>query len=114
VVDVTTRTFTEQETALLRRIRETVHAIEPTAQIILYGSRARGDAAPDSDWDLLVLLDGHVPYSRIDAVRHRLYELEWDTDTVLSSIVRSKTEWDSPLYDAMPFHANVQREGMRL
>ncbi|GEM_PF-3749998 len=32
---MTTHTFTEQETALLRRIRETVHAVEPTAQIIL-------------------------------------------------------------------------------
>lgn len=111
---MTIRTFTEEETALLRRIRETVHAIEPTAQIILYGSRARGDAAPDSDWDLLVLLDGPVTYGRIDGVRHRLYQLEWDTNTVLSSIVRNKEEWDSSLYGAMLFHENVEREGMRL
>ena len=78
---MTTRTFTEQETVLLRRIRETVHAIEPTAQIILYGSRARGDAEPDSDWDLLVLLDGDVTDERVRFVK-ALYELERETDTV--------------------------------
>jgi predicted nucleotidyltransferase len=26
-------------------------------RVILFGSRARGDARPDSDWDVLILLD---------------------------------------------------------
>jgi predicted nucleotidyltransferase len=37
---------------LLVRARDAVRAVEPNAVVILYGSRARGDAAPDSDWDL--------------------------------------------------------------
>ncbi len=109
-----TRTFTEKETALLKRIRETVHIVEPGAQIILYGSRARGDAAPDSDWDLLILLDGPVTYERVDAVRYRLYALEWETSTVIGSVIRSTDEWDSLQYRAMPFHTNVIRDGIRL
>jgi uncharacterized protein len=114
VAGMTTRTFTEEETALLRRIRETVHAVEPTAQIILYGSRARGDAAPDSDWDLLVLLAGSVDMERKRAISHRLYELEWETNTVLSPMIREREQWESSLYRAMPFHWNVTREGIAL
>ena len=38
-------------------IRDTIRAAEPTAQIILYGSRARGDAREDSDWDVLAIVD---------------------------------------------------------
>jgi uncharacterized protein len=111
---MTKRTFTEQETALLRRIRETVHAIEPTAPIILYGSRARGDAEPDSDWDLLVLLDGDVTDERVGDVRYALYDLERETDTVLSTAVRSKEKWQSAYYYAIPFYQTVSREGITL
>ena len=101
---------------LLQRIKRVVNDAEPGARVILYGSRARGDAVADSDWDLLVLLDGPVEHKRADAVRDRIYLLELSEDEcpVLSTIVRGKEEWDSPQYSAMPLHANVEREGLEL
>lgn len=108
------RTVTRKSRALTDRIRSAVHEVEPEAQVILYGSRARGEAAPDSDWDLLVLVDGPVDRMREDAIIRRLYQLELETDTVLSTIVYSKEDWDSPLFQAMPFHENVTREGIPL
>ena len=96
------------------RIRQTVRAIEPDAEVILYGSRARGDATADSDWDLLILVDGPVDAAREQGIRHRLYELEWESDEVLCSVICSREDWDSPLYRAMPFHQNVDRDGIAL
>ncbi len=61
---------------LLQRIKELVYAIEPTAQIFLYGSHARDDARPDSGWDILILVDGVVNPSRRDRLRHQIYEIE--------------------------------------
>ncbi|MEA5485750.1 nucleotidyltransferase domain-containing protein [Pseudanabaena sp. CCNP1317] len=62
--------------ALLQRIKEFVCAIEPTAQIFLYGSCARNDARPDSDWDILILVDGVVNPPQRDRLRHQIYEIE--------------------------------------
>ena len=42
---------------LLKQCKAAITDILPDAEIILYGSRARGDAHPDSDYDLLVLTD---------------------------------------------------------
>ena len=99
---------------LLEQIRRAVREVEPGAEIILYGSRSRGDAIAESDWDFLVLVDGPLSDDRTDRIRHRLYEVEWDSGEVISSIVRNREEWHSSIYQAMPFHKRVQQEGIRL
>ena len=99
---------------LIEQIKQTVHEMEPDAEIILYGSRTRGDAISESDWDFLILVDGPISDERTDRIRHRLYEIEWESVEVISSIVRNSEEWNSDLYQAMPFHQRVQQEGIRL
>ena len=99
---------------LLKQVKEGVLEIEPTAEVILYGSRARGDSVAESDWDFLVLVDGPVDDDRVDRIRHRLYEIEWESGQVLSSIVRSREQWDSQPLSDTPFHRNVELEGIVL
>jgi len=99
---------------LLKRAKDAILEIEPDADVIIYGSRTREQAGPESDWDFLVLLDGSVDQERVDTVRHRLYDIEWECGEVISCIMRSRKEWNSPLYKAMPFHENVEREGIVL
>ena len=99
---------------IIEKIKQTVLEVEPRAEIILYGSRSREDKDSESDWDLLVLVDGPVDDERTDRIRHRLYEVEWECGEVLSTIVRNREEWDSPIYKSMPFHESVEREGIVL
>jgi predicted nucleotidyltransferase len=47
-------------------VRRIVQAAQPD-KIILFGSRARGDARPDSDIDILVIQDSTEPGYRRDA-----------------------------------------------
>jgi uncharacterized protein len=67
---------------ITRRIRE----VSDPEQIILFGSRARGDFGPDSDLDLLVIKDG-VDSTRAEAARiyHALREIRVPVDVVVVS-----------------------------
>ena len=103
-----------KQEVLLRRVKQVIYKVEPEAAIILYGSRSRKDCEVESDWDFLVLVDGPVNDERVDAIRHRLYEIEWECGEVLCCVVRSRQEWESPRYQAIPFYHNVEREGMVL
>ena len=99
---------------LLDLVKRTVIAIEPSAEVVLFGSRARDDAHAESDWDFLILVDGPVNMERKKRIRHQLYEIEWENDTVISSIIHNRKIWKSDLYQVMPFHENVTREGVVL
>jgi len=96
---------------LLERVKQTIHEVGAETDIICYGSRARGDAHAESDWDFLILLDSVVDDARTDTIRHRLYDIEWDCGEVLCSMVRSRQEWNPPLHQATPFAQMVQAQG---
>lgn len=46
------------------------------SSLLLYGSRARGNAREDSDWDLLILLD--KPRLEADATAWPILSVNWD------------------------------------
>lgn len=46
-----------RENQILARIKNRVREKDRAAEVILFGSRARGDAKPESDWDILILLN---------------------------------------------------------
>lgn len=97
---------------LLKRVKSAVQALEPDAEVILYGSRARGTARADSDWDFLILLPNPVDRALELQIKNRLYDIELETDTVLSSIIRSKQEWLSRQYDVVPLRQEIEKDGM--
>jgi predicted nucleotidyltransferase len=101
-----------EDRALLMYCREAVGAVVPQAEVILYGARARGDARADSDYDLLVVMEGDVDWRLEDQIRQGLYPLELATGAVITVHAYSREAWGSPLYRAMPFTQHVERDGI--
>lgn len=99
---------------LLHAVKEAVHSFEPDAEIILFGSRARGDVRPESDWDFLLLLTGSVDDTRKDRIRHALYEVEWERETVISALIISASEWTAAPYRSAPIFKRIAEEGVRV
>ena len=104
----------KSEREMLTKCREAIQKIDPSAEVILYGSRARGDAESESDYDLLILTDGEATLKREDILRRQIYPIELETGAVLTVILTSRKDWNLPLYKAMPLHQNIRREGIVL
>jgi predicted nucleotidyltransferase len=102
------------EKELLIRCKAAIRTVDPTADVILFGSRARGDAEDDSDYDLLILTDGDAGLQSEDRFRQSLYPLELETGAVLTVMAYNRKVWESALYREMPFGRNVRREGLFL
>lgn len=99
---------------IVKQITETIHRIEPTAHIILYGSEARGDAKADSDIDLLVLLEEDNEHTLVERelnIVRQLYEVELETGVIISPHIVLRRLWEQ---QTTPFSINVIKEGITL
>ena len=103
-----------EEDAVIRSIRAKAEAIMPEdAKVILFGSRARRDAAPSSDWDILVLLNKEqIEEQDHDDYSYPLWELGWQLNQMIHPIVYSVKEWNKR--KGSPFYNNVEQEGIIL
>lgn len=79
----------------------------------LYGSRARGDAREDSDWDVLILLDKeNVKTEDFNAFAYPLVELGWRKGELVSPQLYTFREWSAMSF--MPYYKNVEHDKIQL
>ena len=79
---------------------------------VLYGSEARGTAGPDSDIDVLVLLEGPVNYGRdLETNLEVLYPLSVQIERRISAKPIDASEYESV---ECPLYQNAHREGIFL
>ncbi len=92
-------------------VRRLAEAYQPE-RIYLFGSKARGDAGPDSDYDLLVVVSDHASAERKGS--KLAYEALWGTKAAADVIVweRSRFERRARVLCSLP--ATVLREGRLL
>jgi len=97
---------------ILRKLREGLEGLYGSRfkGLILFGSTARGDDTPESDIDLLVLLDGPVDGgAEVRRIWEVLYDVQLECDRAISIMpedAESYRRGESALYE------NVQEEGI--
>jgi uncharacterized protein len=94
------------------KVKQTVKEFDPNAEVILFGSRARGDYKKDSDWDFLILTDKNVNESLKTVFRRNLFEKEIETGQCFSSFIENRIEWKE--LAITDFYQNVYEDGIVL
>ena len=80
------------------------------SQMVLYGSRARGDADPDSDIDVLVVLRGPVePCDEIARTEYVVADVSLTHNVVIACVFASEEEFE---HERSPLLLNIRREGV--
>lgn len=65
-----------EKQTILKTVVATVPQFDPEAQVILYGSQARGDGHTESDWDFLAFAKKPDSLAFKKDLRQALYLLE--------------------------------------
>jgi uncharacterized protein len=102
-----------EDNIIAKKIRNTIKSVDSKAQVIIFGSRARGDANKDSDWDILILTDYPVSLEIERTFRNNLFDLEIETGEVFSTFVYQKNDWNTR-HKVTPLYHNIKKEGVRI
>lgn len=99
---------------IIDKIKQVLQQVAPTAEVIVYGSEARGEAREDSDVDLLILVDkDSLTFEDITQITYPLYDLEIREGIAISPLVYPRKDWENRPF-MTPFYINVMNEGIRL
>jgi predicted nucleotidyltransferase len=99
------------EKSALAEIKRRISALFSVTQYVLFGSKARG-AAPDSDVDLLIVTERELSHRERHRISHEIFEVNLALDTQFSFIAIDSDTWNSEIYEYMPLHINVEKEGI--
>lgn len=83
-------------------------------KLILFGSRARGDANPQSDMDIVVVLNDSAKEEDFDYVSDSAWEAGFERGIVIVPVVFTRSEWEKGPERYSLLAQAVEAEGLPL
>jgi predicted nucleotidyltransferase len=83
----------------------------PINSVILFGSKARGDADAHSDIDLLIISSGDLHWKDEKDLVDFLFDIGMKHDVIFSPLFASSEEWENGLFKTFPIYDEITREG---
>ena len=97
---------------LFNKIKRSLYPIDPGMEIVLFGSRARGDFGDESDWDILILTSVNLSKGKKKRIKDAIFDIELDAEEPISTLIYSKDGWRD--LEITPLYQNIKSEGVRL
>ncbi len=96
----------------LQRIKQAVLSVDDKAEVILFGSHARGDSKKDSDWDILVLTENKADFHFQRKIRDEICDIELTYNEPISTIIMNEKKWRE--LKITPLYKNILQEGKKV
>lgn len=111
---IASNTIPSESRAIAALVKDQILLTDAAASVILFGSRARGDAEDDSDWDFLVLTQNKDTDLLSDKLRKKiLREVELKFNVAISLMVKNVALWQSD-YTVTNIYESINEEGILL
>ena len=95
------------------KIKELVMQSDPSARVVLFGSRARGDERPDSDWDVLIIVNqDRADFATFMKVGNPLYDFADENGIEINPVIFTKKQWENAKPSLFKHH--ILEEGVIL
>jgi predicted nucleotidyltransferase len=100
------------EKTILEEFKTRLRARLHVSKVILFGSRARGDADRESDLDVVVVLEDGIDAAAREYVSDCAWEAGFGHGIVVVPVVFTRTEWESGPERHSLFVRAVETEGI--
>ena len=107
--------LTEVERKAISKLRERISDTFHLRQLLLFGSKARGDFSEWSDVNILALIEEEKNWDNREKLSDIIFEINMEYDTQLTCILENENDW---LLEAdsiwLPLKDNIVQEGIAL
>jgi predicted nucleotidyltransferase len=100
-----------RDRAAIEEARRLLESRFPVEQVILFGSKARGDDDEESNIDLLVLTARALSRGERHALSDALFPVGLRHDVVFSPLIVSSADWESGIVSILPIHDEILEQG---
>ena len=103
----------QNEEQAIIKLNKALRAKYRNIDFYVYGSKARGDATPESDIDVMIELEEYTPEIE-SAIDDLVFDINLAHDCFISTVMFSKKELEEGPLGESPLYKAIAREGVRI